>query len=438
MIFKAAALTVFLFLSFSASAAPSFDFRTVHSPPGDSKTDGSASASSLVAVESAVSCATQAVAVAIAVSSEAVSSSIVDSSASISVSAASATNTSLGKKSSGSGGSASSAVSAVASSSAASAVASFSAASSIASSATASVVSSASASASGSSENGSSKNGSKGSKGSKGSSSSSVVSSAAASATASSSSGNSSTEAVSSSASVSSTASAAAASSTASASNNSSDPQSALTLLPSVIATGFEDNGQDVPAAGQVASLTSSNNFINFCATVPQLPITNGQQITTGSCNPAPMGIIAATTNMPSAKFVFPANGATIPANQNFTIQMAVSNFDTGFFVNAEKNYFAGPQVVNSAGNIQGHSHVVIEKLTSLNQTTPTQPTIFAFFKGMNEAAQNGVLTATVTNGLPAGDYRLASINSAANHQPVLVAIAQHGTLDDMIYFTAQ
>ncbi|GBE87087.1 hypothetical protein SCP_1003340 [Sparassis crispa] len=429
MIFKAAALTVFLFLSFSASAAPSFDFRTVHSPPGDSKTDGSASASSLVAVESAVSCATQAVAVAIAVSSEAVSSSIVDSSASISVSAASATNTSLGKKSSGSGGSASSAVSAVASSSAAS---------SVASSATASVVSSASASASGSSENGSSKNGSKGSKGSKGSSSSSVVSSAAASATASSSSGNNSTEAVSSSASVSSTASAAAASSTASASNNSSDPQSALTLLPSVIATGFEDNGQDVPAAGQVASLTSSNNFINFCATVPQLPITNGQQITTGSCNPAPMGIIAATTNMPSAKFVFPANGATIPANQNFTIQMAVSNFDTGFFVNAEKNYFAGPQVVNSAGNIQGHSHVVIEKLTSLNQTTPTQPTIFAFFKGMNEAAQNGVLTATVTNGLPAGDYRLASINSAANHQPVLVAIAQHGTLDDMIYFTAQ
>ena len=29
------------------------------------------------------------------------------------------------------------------------------------------------------------------------------------------------------------------------------------------------------------------------------------------------------------------------------------------------------------------------------------------------------------------------SINTAANHQPVLVAVAQHGSVDDMIYITA-
>ncbi|TFY79009.1 hypothetical protein EWM64_g5000, partial [Hericium alpestre] len=34
------------------------------------------------------------------------------------------------------------------------------------------------------------------------------------------------------------------------------------------------------------------------------------------------------------------------------------------------------------------------------------------------------------------GTYRLSSINSAANHQPVLVAVAQHGSMDDQIYFT--
>ncbi|KAF7795222.1 hypothetical protein EIP86_006372 [Pleurotus ostreatoroseus] len=230
------------------------------------------------------------------------------------------------------------------------------------------------------------------------------------------------------------TASAAAASSTAAASSG--DIQSSLTLDPSVIATGFENNGQAVQEAGQVASLTSSNNFINFCATVPQLPITNGQQITTGSCNPAPMGIIAATTNMPSSKFVFPANGAVIQENQPFTISMAIQNLETGFFVNANQNYFSAPQQVNTAGNVQGHSHVVIDFLDSVNQTTPTNPTRFAFFKGLNAAASNGVLTADVTQGLPAGAYRLASINTAANHQPVLVAIAQHGALDDMVYFT--
>ena len=209
-------------------------------------------------------------------------------------------------------------------------------------------------------------------------------------------------------------------------------------LLNSVIATGFEQNGQANATAGQVPSLTSSNNFINFCATVPNLPITNGQQITTGSCNPAPMGIIAATTNMPSAKFVFPKNGATIPANQDFTIQMAISHLNTGNFVNPDTNYFAAPQTVDSAGDITGHSHVVVEALSQLDQTTTTDPTTFAFFKGLNAAASNGVLSADVAGGLPAGVYRLASINTAANHQPVLVAVAQHGSLDDMVYVSSR
>jgi len=216
-----------------------------------------------------------------------------------------------------------------------------------------------------------------------------------------------------------------------------SDPQSSLTLDPKVIATGFADDGQDVPTAGQVASLTSKNNFINFCLTVPNLPITNGKQITTGSCNPAPMGVIPSSDNMPSAKFVFPKNGDTsIKANTAFTIQMAVANFQTGAFVNAQENYFAAPQTVNAQGQIIGHSHVVVEQLTALDQTTPTDPKKFAFFKGLNDAAVNGILTADVADGLPAGVYKLSSINTAANHQPVLVPIAQHGSLDDAVYFT--
>ena len=204
--------------------------------------------------------------------------------------------------------------------------------------------------------------------------------------------------------------------------------------MQSVIATGFANDGQDVAEAGQVPSLTSTNNFINFCATVPQLPITNGLQITTGSCNPAPMGIIAAFTNMPSSKFVFPQSGSTIAANTNFTIQMAVRNLVTGNFVNAATNYFAAPQQIDPAtGNIQGHSHVVVDPLPSADSVVPTDPTKFVFFKGLNAAAEGGLLTADVPGGLPAGTYRLSSINAAANHQPVLVAVAQHGALDDMV-----
>jgi len=212
------------------------------------------------------------------------------------------------------------------------------------------------------------------------------------------------------------------------------DLQNSLTLSQSVIATGFENDGQSTPEPGQVPSITSSNNFINYCATVPQLPITNGKQITTGSCNPAPMGQIPSTANMVSAKFVFPPNMGTIPANTNFTIKLAIQGMQTGFFVNAQQNYFGAPQQLNDQGQIQGHSHVVIEALDSITQTTPTDPTKFAFFKGLNSAAEGGILSTVAS--LPAGVYKITSINTAANHQPVAMPVAQHGSTDDCVYFT--
>lgn len=56
-----------------------------------------------------------------------------------------------------------------------------------------------------------------------------------------------------------------------------------------------------------------------------------------------------------------------------------------------------------------GHSHVVIEAIDSLTTTTVSDPTTFAFFKGLNDAAVNGVLSATVKGGLPAGTYKVPS-----------------------------
>lgn len=213
------------------------------------------------------------------------------------------------------------------------------------------------------------------------------------------------------------------------------DPQTSDVLDEHVLATGFENDGQDVPAPGQVASLTSSNNFINFCLTT-NLPITNGTQIETGSCNPAPMGMIAAKTHMPSSKFVFPANNAELQANTTFTIKMAIRHFRTGHSVNPTSNYLSAPQQLDSAGYIFGHSHLVIEKISALNQTKPTDPEKFAFFKAIGSPESGGILTTDVPGGLPRGVYRLASVNSAANHQPVLVAVVQRGSLDDMVYFT--
>ena len=131
--------------------------------------------------------------------------------------------------------------------------------------------------------------------------------------------------------------------------------------------------------------------------------------------------------------FVNPTNFANFEVDTPFTITMAINNLITGNFVNAQKNYFAAPQQLQN-GQIVGHSHVVIEPLDSLTQTTPTNPKDFAFFKGVNGAAVNGQLDVEVTAGLPQGAYRLCSINSSSNHQPVIVAVAQHGTVDDCVY----
>jgi hypothetical protein len=217
------------------------------------------------------------------------------------------------------------------------------------------------------------------------------------------------------------------------ATQNNPDLQNSLTLDPNLINAGFLNDGQSVPSPGQVASLTSGNNFINFCAT-SNLPKTDGKQVTGGSCNSAPMGFIPSVDNMPSAKFTFPTNNAKLDANKPFTISVAITGFETGNFVNAQQNYFSAPQQLNAQGQIKGHSHVVVEQLTSLTQTTPTDPRKFTFFKGLNAAAVNGILTADVTAGLPAGVYRVATINTAANHQPVLLPVAQHGSADDAVY----
>nr|GAT43686.1 predicted protein [Mycena chlorophos] len=240
------------------------------------------------------------------------------------------------------------------------------------------------------------------------------------------------------------TSAAAAASTSVSSTDNSassgsgSDLQSSTTLDPSVIQN--VDDGQNPPTAGQTAAVVSQNNFMNFCAlTLPNTPLTNGLQLTTGSCNPTPIGLIPSSDKMPSGKFQNPKNGATIPANKQFTITLQVKNIQLGDFTNAQQTYFANPQTLNSDGVIIGHTHFVIEAVDSLASTKVTDPTEFIFFKGVDDAQDaDGNVSVNVTAGVPAGTYRMGTIVAASTHQPAIVPIAQHGLLDDVVYFTAK
>lgn len=139
---------------------------------------------------------------------------------------------------------------------------------------------------------------------------------------------------------------------------------------------------------------------------------------------------------MPSVKFVTPVNLAVVPPNTTFQITVAVRNLATGYFVNPDTNYLAAPQQLDpTTGFIQGHTHVVVEALEALNQTTPTDPTKFALFVALNDKADaSGRLYANVTGGLPEGTYKMTTMIAAMNHQSAVLPAAQRGASDDTIY----
>jgi len=123
-------------------------------------------------------------------------------------------------------------------------------------------------------------------------------------------------------------------------------------------------------AAGQVASLTSTNNFINYCLTT-NLANTEGKQSNNPSCNSAPIGVIPASTKVPSLRFQSPVNQQTLRARQPITFQIKVNNFEAGNQVNLDTNYLTAPQTLNGAGLIKGFVTVACDARTSFQDTTP-------------------------------------------------------------------
>jgi len=219
------------------------------------------------------------------------------------------------------------------------------------------------------------------------------------------------------------------------AASGSTDSLGGTTLSADVIQKGSTVDGTAQIGAelGEAVSATSTNNFINFCS---GQTLTNGLQVTTGSCNGIPMGEIPAKTAMVSSTILNPQTGVSIASDTTFNITVQMANIAAGQFTNADATYFAAPQTL-TGGVVSGHTHVTVQDLGgSLNPTTALDATQFAFFKGINDAGNGqGLLSAEVAGGLPAGNYRVCTMASAANHQPVIMPVAQRGTADDCTKF---
>jgi len=149
------------------------------------------------------------------------------------------------------------------------------------------------------------------------------------------------------------------------------------------------------------------------------------------------MGDIPSTANMVSTIITNPQPGQDIAANTAFKVQIQVKNLAAGSFTNPANTYYAAPQALKG-GIIVGHTHITIQDLGgSLTPTNPPNADTFTFFKGINDNGNgNGGLEADVADGLPAGFYRVCTLASASNHQPVVMPIAQRGAQDDCTKFT--
>lgn len=151
------------------------------------------------------------------------------------------------------------------------------------------------------------------------------------------------------------------------------------------------------------------------------------------------MGDIPKTSNMISTIIISPTAGQTIPANTPFTVKVQNINLDAGTFTNSGRTYYSAPQQVSStSNNIIGHVHVTIQDLGgTLVPQQPPNPERFAFFEAIKGKGDGkGLLEVTLGKGMFPGFYRACTITSAANHQPVVMPIAQRGAQDDCVRFT--
>ncbi|KAL2911154.1 hypothetical protein HK105_209402 [Polyrhizophydium stewartii] len=167
-----------------------------------------------------------------------------------------------------------------------------------------------------------------------------------------------------------------------------------------------------------------------------------GLQAKDGSklCSSTTMGLIMAFNKMVSTVIIRPKVNEcqNLDAQQNVTFEVDMVNMVTGFFNLANEQYYMAPQTLDAkTSTVEGHQHITVQKLDE-NLGSPPDPKIFAFFKGINNAATDAGkrrLQAVMPGGTikEAGLYRICSMTGTDSHQPVLSPVIRRGPQEDCI-----
>lgn len=106
-----------------------------------------------------------------------------------------------------------------------------------------------------------------------------------------------------------------------------------------------------------------------------------------------------------------------MPPSQAFKLSARIATLAAGSLTNATSTYYSAPQDLDANGMVIGHTHFTVQDTgTTLIPKAPLNPTKFTIFKAVNDASDSmGLLSANVDDGLPAGNYRVCTLVSAAN-----------------------
>lgn len=205
------------------------------------------------------------------------------------------------------------------------------------------------------------------------------------------------------------------------------------------VATAFPQNAAEF---AKLSNNTDPNiDETNFCID-SGFAINDGtqKQNNTGFCSVTPQGQVPDIDHMVSTLILFPGSNENVKADTNFTVQVRTRGIQLGTFLDPKKFYYKRPQILNKNGFMIGHQHIACQQF-DLGTVTPMDPNKLAFFKGMDtQPNTENDLFAVVSRpdkaGLAAGNYRCCTITGSESHQPGIMPVAKHGSLDDCVRFT--
>ena len=136
-------------------------------------------------------------------------------------------------------------------------------------------------------------------------------------------------------------------------------------------------------------------------------------------------GELPSIDRVPSAVILSPLDREVIQAGTSFRVQVKISNFACGCASDGSTRWLAEPQRLSHDGLVEGHLHVVVQKVQDLLDMTK-----YEFFQSIDEKQDlNGILTVDLKNDnviQGPGNYRVCAMLGTCVHATIQLPRSEH------------